>query len=376
MALEYAIPAEIGLDSDRLAEAAKLLDDWTTPKGGQAPVPGGAILVGRKGRIVEPQFFGRQGPEAGAEAIRRDGMFLLASITKPITYLAAMILVERGQLNLSDPVMRYLPDFAADHKEETLVLHLFTHTSGLPDMLPDNAELRSQHAPLDVFIKKAQDLVPLFPPGTGRSYQSMGTLIVAKLIQKISGKSIAQFLHDELFEPLKMSSSGLGSKGLDRKRLVRVETPEYQAGSDFGWNSPYWQEFGAPWGGMFASPEDLAIICQLMLNGGTLGEERIVSPATVESMTTNQLVFQPEVPELERRAHPWGLGWSLNHRGTSRSWGALLGPRTFGHTGATGTMCWMDPDRDGFCVLLTSAIRSRAPWRLVHLSNMVASAFR
>ena len=117
MALEYAIPAEIGLDSDRLAEAAKLLDDWTTPKGGQAPVPGGAILVGRKGRIVEPQFFGRQGPEAGAEAIRRDGMFLLASITKPITYLAAMILVERGQLNLSDPVMRYLPDFAAHHKD-------------------------------------------------------------------------------------------------------------------------------------------------------------------------------------------------------------------------------------------------------------------
>jgi CubicO group peptidase (beta-lactamase class C family) len=376
MPLEYAKPAELGLDGDRLAEAAKLLEEWTTPKGGPAPVPGGAILVGRNGKIVEPVFFGRQGPEAGAEAIRRDGMFLLASITKPITYLAAMILVERGQLNLGDPVMRYLPDFAAHHKEETLVLHLFTHTSGLPDMLPDNAELRRQHASLDVFIKGAQDLMPLFPPGTGRSYQSMGTLIVAELVQKISGKSIAQFLQDELFKPLGMKSSGLGSKGLDRKRLVRVQTPEYQAGSDFGWNSTYWQEFGAPWGGMFCSPEDLAMICQLMLNGGSLGKRQLVSPATVESMTTNQLAFQPEVPEPERRAHPWGLGWSLNHRGTSRSWGDLLGPRTFGHTGATGTMCWMDPDRDGFCLLLTSAIRSRAPWRLVHLSNIVASAFR
>jgi CubicO group peptidase (beta-lactamase class C family) len=376
MPLKYARPAEIGLDGDRLSEAAKLLDEWTTTDGGPAPVPGGAILVGRNGHIVEPQFFGRQGPDAGAEAIRRDGMFLLASITKPITYLAAMMLVERGQLNLGDPVMRYLPDFAAHHKEETLVLHLFTHTSGLPDMLPDNAELRRKHASLDVFIKGALDLVPEFPPGTGRSYQSMGTLTVAALVQKITGKSISQFLREEIFEPLEMKSSGLGSKGLDRKRLVRVETPEYQAGSDFGWNSTYWQEFGAPWGGMFASPEDLAMICQLMLNGGSLGEGRLISPATVESMTTNQLEFQPEVPEHERRAHPWGLGWSLNHRGTSRSWGDLLGPRTFGHTGATGTMCWMDPDRDGFCLLLTSAIRSRAPWRLVHLSNIVASAFR
>ena len=92
MPLKYARPAEIGLDGDRLSEAAKLLDEWTTTDGGPAPVPGGAILVGRNGHIVEPQFFGRQGPDAGAEAIRRDGMFLLASITKPITYLAAMML--------------------------------------------------------------------------------------------------------------------------------------------------------------------------------------------------------------------------------------------------------------------------------------------
>lgn len=374
MALKYANPAELGLDADRLSEAAHLLAEWTAPK--DAPVPGGAILVGRHGKIVEPVFFGKQGPEAAAEAIRRDGMFLLASITKPITYLAAMMLVERGLLNLSDPVMRYLPDFAAHHKEETLVLHLFTHTSGLPDMLPDNADLRRNHAPLEVFIKGAQNLVPLFPPGTDRSYQSMGTLIVAELIQKISGKPVAQFLKEEIFTPLGMTSSGLGSKGLDRKRLVRVQIPDYQEGSDFGWNSRYWQEFGAPWGGMFASPEDLAVICQLMLNGGSVDGVRLLSPSTVAAMTANQLEFQPLVPEVERRAHPWGLGWSLNHRGTSRSWGDLLGPKTFGHTGATGTMCWMDPDRDGFCLLLTSAIRSRAPWRLVHLSNIVASAFR
>ena len=115
MPLQYAKPSEIGLDADRLAEASRLLKEWTTPKGGPAPVPGGAILVGRQGKIVEPVFFGKQGPEAGAEAIRRDGMFLLASITKPITYLAGMMLVERGLLNLGDPVMRYLPDLSLIH---------------------------------------------------------------------------------------------------------------------------------------------------------------------------------------------------------------------------------------------------------------------
>ena len=128
------------------------------------------------------------GPERDSPPIRRDAIFLLASITKPVVYLGALMLVERGLLNLSDPVTRYLPDFAAHHKEGTLVQHLFTHTSGLPDMLPDDKELRAAHAPLSRFIEKAiRETVPLFPAGTNWSYQSMGTLVVAELIQKISG---------------------------------------------------------------------------------------------------------------------------------------------------------------------------------------------
>jgi len=371
--LVYAKPDEIGLDAERLKAAYQRLDDWTS--GPKPVIPGGAILVGRRGRVVEPGFFGRQGPEADAKAIRRDGMFLLASITKPITYMAAMKLVERGLLNLSDPVMRYIPEFAAHHKEDTLVLHLFTHTSGMPDMLGNNAELRKQHAPLSRFVEGAIEAVPLFPPGTDYSYQSMGTLIVAELVQRLSGMTIHDFIRKEILDPLEMKSTGLGSRGLDRERIVRVETPEYQAGSDFGWNSPYWQELGAPWGGMFSAPEDFAVICQLLLGGGAMNGVRLFAPGTVEMMTTNRLPDQPNLPEAVRRAEPWGLGWQLNPRGTSKSWGSVLGRNVFGHTGATGTMCWIDPDRDGFCLLFTTAIRSRAPWRLVHLSNMIASAF-
>jgi len=233
------------LAEDKLQAAYDLLDGWTR----EGVVPGGAILVGRRGSTLAPRFFGKQGPEANAEPIRRDGMFLLASITKPITYLGAMILVERGLLGLSDLVTRYIPEFAAHHKEETRVHQLFTHTSGLPDMLPNNYELRREHAPLSRFVQGAiRDTLPLFRAGTSLSYQSMGTLIVAELMQRITGSTISEFLKREIFEPLGLQSTGLGSHGFERARLVRVETPEYQSGGDFGWNSVYWQELGAPWG--------------------------------------------------------------------------------------------------------------------------------
>jgi CubicO group peptidase (beta-lactamase class C family) len=371
--LPIAKPEEIQLDGATLKTAYAKLDEWTKLKTGA--IPGGAIVVGRHGKIVEPKFFGKQGPDPAAGAIRRDGMFLLASITKPVTYMAALKLVERGLLNLSDPVMRYIPDFAAHHKEDTKVVHLFTHTSGMPDMVPNNAELRSKHAPLKTFIEGAINAMPLFPAGTDYSYQSMGTLVVAEIVQRISGMTIHEFIRKEILDPLEMKSTGLGSKGLDRERLVRVETPAYQANSNFGWNSRYWQEIGVPWGGMFSAPEDFAVLCQALLNGGEYHKQRILAPSTVNMMTTNRLDDQPELPEPIRRTKQWGLGWRMNHR-TTGSLGDVLSPSVFGHTGATGTMCWIDPERDGFCLLFTTAIRSRAPWQLVHLSNIIGSAFR
>ena len=369
--LPHAEPADIGLNPQRLEIAYRLLDEWT---GGTKPViPGGAILVGRDGKVTEPRFFGRQGPEPDAEPIRRDGTFLLASITKPMTYLAGMMLVERGLLNLTDRVTRYIPDFAAHHKEDTLVLHLYTHTSGMPDMLTNNTELRKRHAPLEEFIRFAvRDTVPLFGPGTDLRYQSMGTLVVAELVQRLSGMSIHDFLKREVFDPLGLEATGLGSRGLDRDRRIRVWVPPSHESLDYNANSTYWQEFGAPWGGMFSSPEDFAVICQMMLNGGSYGGVRLLSPWTVERMTTNRLDDLPDLPESIRRTQPWGLGWQMNHPGLPESWSDLLGTDVFGHYGATGTLAWIDPQRRGFCLIFTTR---RVAWRMVHLSNVIASAF-
>ena len=316
--LPTAKPEEIGLDAKRLQAAYDLLENWTAWR--DAPVPGGAIIVGRKGRVVPARYFGKQGPEPDAKPIRKDAMFLMASITKPVVYMAGMMLVERGLLNLTDPVVRYVPEFKAHGKEATIVQHLFTHTSGLPDMLPNNAEMRKKHAPIHEFLAAAsRDTVPAFKPGTQLSYQSMGTAVVADIIQRLTKVPLPEFLKREIFDPLGLKSIGLGSRGFDRERLVRVTLQDYMVGTDFHWNSQYWQELGSPWGGLFSTPEDFAVICQLLLAGGSWNGVRILSPMSVKMMTTNRLDDYAELPEAVRRTQPWGLGWRLNHPGTAKA---------------------------------------------------------
>ncbi len=371
--LPHVKPEDIGLDPKQLQVAYDLMEKWTTGK--DAPVPGGAILVGRNGKVVAPRFFGHQGPEPGAEPIRKDAMFYLASVTKPVIYMAALRLVERGKINLSDRVTRYIPEFTGGGKEDALVLHLFTHTSGLPDELPNNAELRKKQSPLKAFVEGAIKADLLFKPGTRHSYASCGTILVAEIIQRLSGQSVREFVKHEIIDPLGLKSTGLGSQGFAAERLVRAVVPDYQKDKDADWNSTYWREFGSPAGGMFSTPEDVAVVCALMLNGGKWNGTKLLSPATVRMMTSSRLDDMPDMPEPVRRTQPWGLGWRLNHAGTPDSWGDLLDRRVFGHTGSVGNAVWMDPHTKGFCILLSNYLRSRAPWRLVHLSNAIAAAF-
>ncbi len=370
--LPQARPEDLRIDPAKLQIAYDLMERWTT--GPDAPVPGGAILVGRSGKTVAPRWFGRQGPELDAGPLRHDALFYMASVTKPVIYMGAMLLVERGLLNLSDRVTRYIPEFTGQGKETAQVLHLFTHTSGLPDELPSNAELRRQHAPLAKFIEESIRTELLFRPGTRFSYASCGTILVAEIVQRLSGLSIQEFVRREIIVPLGLKSTSLGAQGFARERLVRTIVPDYQR-AEFSWNSRYWQEFGSPAGGLFSTPEDFAVICALMLGGGSWGGVRLLSPATVRMMTSNRMNDLPELPEPVRRTQPWGLGWRLNHLGTADSWGDLLDRHVFGHTGSVGNLVWMDPRTEGFCILFSNYLRARAPWRLVHLSNAIAAAF-
>jgi CubicO group peptidase (beta-lactamase class C family) len=367
--LPLARPDELGFVPARLERACDLLGEWArTDK-----VPAAALCVGRRGRMLEPRFFGRQRPD-DPTPLRTDALFLIASITKPVTVAAVLLLVERGLVLLEDAVAAYVPKFADNGKSGVQVRHLMTHTSGLPDMLPDNDALRAAHKPLAAFIDEVCRLPLLFPPGTHANYQSMGTAMLAEVVHQVTGLALRDFLRKEVFEPLGMTDTSLGWQPEKKERIAVVRLDEERRKTDWNWNTPYWLGFGAPWGGLVTSPADFARFCAMMLGGGALGDLRILSPATARAMTSNQLALMPQVPEEDRRSRPWGLGWRLNWPGQSTSFGDLLGPRAYGHWGATGTMCWIDPDEEMFCILFTTQPQDDEGRFLARVSNVVAAA--
>lgn len=368
--LTIAAPETVGFDPARLQRAYAILQRWVDTD----RVPAAALCVGRNGRIVQPRLLGRQRPEADAPPLREDAQFLIASITKPVTATAVMLLVERGQLALHDRVAEYVPAFAQNGKEDVRIIHLLTHTSGLPDMLPSNLELRRQHRPFAAFVEATCRLRGEYAAGTRVAYQSMGSAMLAEVVHQVSGKSIREYLREEVFLPLGMNDSALGLEPPRQDRVARVRLPRDQMGTDWNWNSPYWLAFGAPWGGMTTTPSDLARLCLMMLGGGAWGGVRVLSAATVRAMTANQLATLPQVPEEDRRARPWGLGWRLQWPGSPTSFGDLVGPRAYGHWGATGTLCWIDPETQAFMILFTTQPLEADGRYLARVANVVAGA--
>jgi CubicO group peptidase (beta-lactamase class C family) len=313
-------------------------------------------------------------PDPIAPLADGETLFLVASITKPVTVTAAMILVERGLIALDDPVSAFVPEFAQNGKQDVRLRHLMTHTSGLPDMLPDNLALRASHAPLSRFIEGVIQLPLRFTPGSQVSYQSMGIAMLAEVVSRVTGCALAEFLRNEVFQPLGMTETSLGWRPETKDRIAAVRLEAEQEGTDWGWNTPYWLGFGAPWGGLITKPADLARFCRMMLGDGELDGIRVLSPTTVRAMTTNQLAAMPDVPEIERRCRPWGLGWRLAWPADSPNFGDLLGPATYGHWGATGTLLWVDPELDAFLVLLTTQPGGIDGRHLALVSNTVAAA--
>ncbi len=352
-------PARVGFVNDRLQRAHDLLK----AEADAGRVPGSVLCVGRRGSMAEPKFFG----------VPDDALFLVASITKPIVAAAALLLVERGQLSLDDRVIAYLPEFGQNGKEEVQVRHLLTHTSGLPDQLPENRDLRVAHSELWAFVEGTCRHGLLFSPGSRVRYQSMGFAVLGEIIARITTTPLAEFLHREFFEPLGMANTWLGAPENVHDRIAPIVLPPDQEGTDWNWNTPYWRGLGVPWGGLITSAVDLARFCRMMLDEGSLGRVRILSPASVRAMTTNQLATMPVIDDEDRRSRPWGLGWRCVGNGHPISHGDLLGPNAYGHTGATGTICWIDPDADAFMILLTTRPEGDAP-HLARVSNIVAAS--
>ena len=260
--------------------------------------------------------------------------FLIASITKPMTVSAVMLLRDQGALRLDDPVQKFLPQFTGEDRKLVTVKHLLTHTSGLPDMLPDNTELRKKHAPLSAFVDGACQAPLGFAPGTKVSYQSMGILLAAALVEKIAEQPLPEYLRRGLYGPLKMTATSLGLGGRKISACARCQVPE---ATDWDWNSAYWRNLGAPWGGAHSTVADIAAFVAAFQNP----DARPWKPGTAREMVTIQ---------TNGLNQAWGLGWSRNLEGFGK--GCSAG--TWGHSGSTGTLCWHDAAAKLTFVLLTS----------------------
>jgi CubicO group peptidase (beta-lactamase class C family) len=274
-----------------------------------------------------------------------DDLFLLGSISKPITVAALMTQYDQGKFRLDDPVRKFLPEFAGAARERITVRHLLTHVSGLPDQLPENNSLRKRNAPLAEFVAAAVRTPLLFAPGSRYEYSSMAILLAAEVARRISGAELPAFVEQSIFRPLDMKHSALGLGRFPLEATMRCQAenaaPESGAGDptarEWDWNSPYWRKLGAPWGGVHASAPDLARFFAEFLHR----EGKALRPETARLMIRNH---NPDgLP-------PRGLGFAIGARAGSPG----CSEATFGHGGSTGTLAWADLRSETICVVLTT----------------------
>lgn len=332
----------LALRQGKLDEVAQLIETQT-----KSGAVGAAVLrVQNGGHVFERAFGLAKTPQA---------VFLLASITKPMTAAAVMTLVDRGALSLSDPVQKFVPEFQGEGRERITVRHILTHTSGLPDMLPENVELRKRHAPLKDFVSATCRTPLLFAPGTQVRYQSMGILLASEIAARIAKKPFPAFLEEQVYRPLGLDRTSLGLGKLTISETMKSQVDEV---SDWDWNSPYWRNLGAPWGGAHSTAADVNRFLQCFVEKGA----GVLKPATAQAMITNQNTTLPQ---------PWGIGWLVG----AGKFGTSCSAATFGHSGSTGTLCWLDPQRSLSFVLLTTKPAAQSQKTVIQpVSNVVSEA--
>lgn len=358
-------PASLGFDSERLERVRAYCQRAVETD----EVPGCALAIGRYGKPVLIEAWGAAGEGRPATP---DTAWLIASVTKPVVAAGVCLLIERGRVGLDDPVSRHVSAFAGEDRKGVTVRHLLTHSSGLPDMLPENIELRVQHAPLEEFVRRIGTTPLLFAPGTDVSYQSTGIALLGAIIEQVSGERCRDFLRHEFFGPLGMTRTALGWRSdlADSVATCRLSTE--QGSTDWDWNSAYWRDFGAPWGGMFSTVADYLRFMQMLMAGGAAYGRRYFSPAMVREMTGNRTADLPDLSPSARLRSTWGLGWRSAAGRESEYLGDLVSRSAYGHAGATGTGVWNDPESGVSFVFFTN--QPDIGRFIGLLSNLVASA--
>ena len=363
--LPEAVPAESGMDINILQRADSLIIKAIT----DGETPGAVLLVSRHGKVVYRKSYGHAQLVPEKKVMTPETIFDLASLTKPIaTATSAMILVERGQIRLLDPVSRFIPgydswvDSASGEKTSIRLWHLLTHSSGLPPYAPVKELEEKYGAPNpDSLILHISKVKRESEPGTKFRYSCLNFITLQKVIEQVTGEGLDSFSRRNIFLPLGMINTGYKPNvpcaatevidgrpldGIVHDPLARVMMACVSGNA-----------------GLFSNADEIAIFAQMMLNGGEYNGVRILSPLTVKTMTT----VPRKVSALGR-----GLGWDVESAYSSNG-GDLFPYGAYGHTGYTGTSLWIDPYTQTAVILLTNRVHPDDSASVVRLRSLVAN---
>jgi CubicO group peptidase (beta-lactamase class C family) len=316
-------------------------------------------------------------PAAKRVAMRTDSIFDLASLTKVYTTILVLQLVDKGKVALDAPVQRYLPDFTGAGKEKITVAMLLAHTSALPVGAKVTGFSNNTQRWRSVMTTP---LVKGGVPGTTFRYSSVGLMVLGRLVEKLTGKSLDKALRDNLTTPLGLKDTGFQPlKWVSAKsRLVATDARSSRGLLRGTVHDDVTNHLGGVAGhaGVFGTARDVAVIGQMLLNGGTYNGKRILSAAVMKKMLTNVNKGKPAIDaERPGRSADHGLGVEMN-----QPWfmGRLASPTSFGHTGFTGTSLLVVPSRRMVAVLLTNRAHPNWSWsnpdtHRVALHNILAT---
>jgi len=326
--------------------------------------PGAALVVGRHDAIRFAHGYGHLTWSASSPAVDPDStLYDLASLTKVIaTTPALMLLVERGTVKLDAPVATYIPELAGTATAGVTVGQLLSHTSGLRADIPD-PELRAL-PDSTALMRRVFSEAPRVPPGTRVIYSDLNAILLGEVVRRAAGEPLDRFVARELFAPLGLEQTLFRPAARLTSRIAPTGVWRGHAVAGVVNDGSAFKLRGVSGNaGLFATAADVARFAQFMLRGGTLPDgRRLLRAETVRLFTSKAADFGHGT---EARA----LGWQALPTGeTVSSAGTRFGPRSFGHTGWTGTSLWIDPDRDLFVVLLTNrayAPRARRPFTVL-----------
>jgi uncharacterized protein YbbC (DUF1343 family)/CubicO group peptidase (beta-lactamase class C family) len=326
--------------------------------------PGAVLLAGRGDEIVYRKAYGARAVEPRREAMTVDTVFDLASLSKPVGCATSiMLLAERGKLRVEDPVGKYLPAFAANGKQDITIEQLLLHRGGL---IADNAIGDSANGP-DEAIRQVMNLSPVAEPGTKFIYTDVGYIVLGEVVRAVSGRPLDEFAREEIFAPLRMADAGYRPAGSLAARVAPTERREgrWMVGEV---HDPRAFALGGVAGhaGLFGTADDLARYCRMILGGGQLDGTRILSEATVRAMTTPR----PMPDGSDARTY----GFDVDTPYSSPRGDRFPRGTSFGHTGFTGTMFWMDPATRAFVILLTNSVHPGGKGNVIALRRYVSTA--